>query len=172
MIEKTIKYIHAINTKIGHFAAWFTLLLVVLVVFNVGHRYLFSENLNWLKELEWHFFGIIFLFGAAYTLMKDKHVRVDLFYERYSKREKAQLNFWGCLIFLIPWCILVIITSFNYALESFLIREKSPELGGLGAWYIIKFLVPIGIFLLLLQAIALLLESYQTLRQDKTAETE
>ncbi|MBR9921734.1 MAG: TRAP transporter small permease subunit [Bacteroidetes bacterium] len=167
MLDQVIQFIHRINDFVGRVASWFAGLLVLLVFFNVIYRYALSENLNWLKELEWHFFGLIFLFGAGYTLRRDQHVRVDLFYERFSRKDKALLNFWGALLFLIPWCLLLIITSWNYALESFFIREGSPEPGGIPAWYPIKFAVPVGLFFLLLQAIALLLESWQKMKYDK-----
>ncbi|MCB0705648.1 MAG: TRAP transporter small permease subunit [Saprospiraceae bacterium] len=164
-MERVIKLINNMNELAGKLASWLTGLLVLLVCFNVVYRYLLSENQNWLKELEWHLFALIFLLGAGYTLLKDKHVRVDLFYERFSPKDQASLNFWGSLLFLIPWCVLLIITSWNYAMASLSIQEGSPEPGGIPYWYPIKFAIPLGMGLLLLQAIALLLTSWQTLRK-------
>jgi TRAP-type mannitol/chloroaromatic compound transport system permease small subunit len=165
MAERIIKAIHSLNENLGRITAWLTTLLVGLVCFNVFYRYLLNENLNWLKELEWHVFALIFLFGAAYTLKHDAHVRVDVFYDRFSVKDKALVNFWGSLLFLLPWTALLIYASWQYAVQSFLIREGSPEPGGLSAWYPIKFAVPAGMFFLFLQGLALLLESWQTLRQ-------
>ena len=167
MLRSLVNGIHKLNEQIGRITAWLTAVLVLLVCFNVVYRYLLNENLNWLKELEWHVFALIFLFGAAYTLLHDDHVRVDVFYDRFGIQDKALVNFWGSLIFLVPWTILLIWVSWHYAMESFAIREGSPEPGGLGAWYPIKFALPLGMFLLFLQAVALLLDSWLILRDRK-----
>jgi len=81
-------------------------------------------------ELEWHIFALIFLLAAGFTLKHDKHVRVDLFYEKMNKKDKAWINVLGILLFLIPWCVLIIKTSFHYAYSSFEMGETSPDPGG------------------------------------------
>ena len=81
-------------------------------------------------DLEWHLFALIFLLSAGYTLNQDRHVRVDLFYEKFSVKDKALTNFIGHFLFLIPWCLVVIYFSYGYALESFQVNEQSPEPGG------------------------------------------
>jgi len=118
--------------------------------------------------LEWHIFALIFLFGAGYAFKHDKHVRVDLFYAKFSARDKALVNLVGTLLFLIPWCILIIMYSYQYALTSFNINESSPDPGGLPARYLIKFSITIGIVFLLLQAVAILFRSILTLRAPTT----
>ena len=110
-------------------------------------------------ELEWHVFAAIFLLGAGYAFKHDRHVRVDLFYSKFSKRDKAWTNLVGGIVFLIPWCVLVIIVSYSYAKGSFLIMEESPNPDGLPFRFIIKFAVTFGIGLLLLQGIANVSES-------------
>ena len=110
-------------------------------------------------------FCYYFSFGASNALKQDKHVRVDLFYSKFSKKDKALVNFWGTLLFLIPWCSFVMISSFNYAYESFVIGERSPNPGGLPALYLIKGMIPLGSFLLLMQGIALLINSALLLRK-------
>jgi TRAP-type mannitol/chloroaromatic compound transport system permease small subunit len=108
-----------------------------------------------MPELEWHLFATVFLIGAAYTFKEDAHVRVDVFYANKSEKWKAWINLTGIIIFLIPWCLVVIRASNKYALNAFNINEKSPDPGGLPARWIIKYVVVIGIFLLLLQAISI-----------------
>ena len=123
-------------------------------------------------ELEWHLFALIFLLGAGYAFKHDRHVRVDLFYAKFSEREKAWLNLWGSLLFLLPWSALIVYTAYDYAWISYLIGEGSPDPGGLPARYIIKFMVAIGIFLLFLQGLATCIESYLFLQKDKTTKEE
>ena len=145
------KFIDQLNNKIGKSTAWLTTVLMILICVDVVLRYLFSNTKTWVIELEWHIFGIIFLLGAAYTLLHDKHVRVDLFYEKFSTRKKAWVNIVGMLIFLVPWCIVVIYYGYDYALNAFSFNEGSSQPNGLPARYIIKSFIAIGFVLLLLQ---------------------
>ena len=159
LLSGIINFIDRVNEQIGRLTAWLTAILVVLVCYDVFTRYLLNETRAWIMELEWHLFALVFLFGAAYALKHDKHVRVDLFYARFSKKDRALVNLIGGLLFLAPWCILIIYWSFDYANLSFSVREGSPDPGGLPARYIIKFAVPVGMFFLLLQAVSMIIKS-------------
>jgi TRAP-type mannitol/chloroaromatic compound transport system permease small subunit len=162
--QKIADGIAAINEWVGRGVSWLTFLLVVLVCFDVVFRYLFNDTEAWIMELEWHMFALIFLLGAGFAFKHDRHVRVDLFYSRFSEKDKALLNMIGGLLFLIPWCTMIIWASFQYANVSFQIREVSPDPGGLPARYIIKYAITVGGVLLLLQAISNTIESYLTYR--------
>lgn len=116
-----------------------------------------------MAELEWHIFAVIFLLAAGYTFKHDQHVRVDLFYQNYSDRGKAIVNILGTLLLLIPWCIMVILTSWRYAKTSFDYLERSVDPGGLPARYIIKFMITLGFVLLLYQAVVHLIEQIKIL---------
>jgi len=157
-------WIDSCNEWVGKCISWSTLLLVILVSIDVFRRYFFQTTNAWIMELEWHLFAAIFLIGAGFTFKRDKHVRVDLFYDRFNKKEKALTNMVGILVFLIPMCLLLIIVSFNYALDSYLIGEGSPDPGGLPHRYIIKSTIVIGSLLLLLQAISEVIKSWQDYR--------
>ncbi len=143
-------------------------MLVLLIFIDVVLRYLFSQTSAWVIELEWHLFALIFLLGAAYTLKKDQHVRVDVFYTHFSPRKKAWVNLLGTILFLIPWCLIVIYTSYHYADNSFAVKEISADPGGLPARYLIKFSITIGFVLLLLQALALCLKSIAVIVKKDT----
>jgi len=158
-LSATAKFIHKINERAGRTTAWLTVLLLLVVSFDVIARKLFNFTKTWIMDLEWHLFALIFLMAAGYALKHNRHVRVDLFYDNYSKKDKALTDFIGTLLFLVPWCALVIYYSFSYALESFRINEGAAEPGGLPARYVIKFCISVGIGLLLLQAFAVLIET-------------
>ncbi|RMG23017.1 MAG: TRAP transporter small permease subunit [Bacteroidetes bacterium] len=153
------RYIDKLIEYLGKGTSWLAGLLVVLVCYNVMMRYVFNSSKIYLTELEWHIFAAMFLLGAAYALQHEKHVRVDVFYSRFSPKTKAWVNLLGTLLFLIPFCLMVIVTSFRFARNSFLMREGSPDPAGLPALYVIKFTITLGFFFLLLQAISLLLKS-------------
>ena len=168
ILQSYIRFADAINENVGKAAAWLTTVLVIVVCLHVFMRYFLDTNPAWITELEWHIFALIFLFGAGYAFKHDKHVRVDLFYAKFTKRDKALVNLVGTLLFLIPWCILIIIYSYQYALTSFTINEGSPDPGGLPARYLIKFSITIGIAFLLLQAVATLFRSILILNTPTT----
>lgn len=163
-LHKIAKFIDQLNERVGRAVSWLTSALVVLVIIDVISRYLFNTTKAWTLELEWHLFALIFLLGAGYAFKHDRHVRVDLFYTRFSKKDQALVNFFGGLIFLLPWCLLVIYTAWFYALESYRFGETSPDPGGLPARYLIKFSIVIGAGLLLLQGISNIIQSYLELR--------
>jgi len=149
---------------VGVAASWLTTILVVIIFIDVVRRYLFDATAVWMLDLEWHLFAAVFLLGAAYTLGEDKHVRVDVFYNNFSVRKKAWINIIGTVFLLIPWALLIVAKSFNYAMNSWYIREGSAEPDGLGARYIIKFVIVIGFILLLIQAFSVLYKNIRILR--------
>ncbi|MFQ5603574.1 MAG: TRAP transporter small permease subunit [bacterium] len=168
-MKKLVHYIDLLNEKVGYSVSWLTTALVVLVCYDVFTRYLLKKSSIAVQELEWHLFAIIFLLGAAYTLKHDRHVRVDVLYLKFSPKIQAWINFFGSLVFLIPFSILAIYTSKNFVLNSFLINETSPDPGGLPARFIIKVCIPLGFFLLFLQGVALASKSLTTaLNKDRT----
>lgn len=137
--------------------------MVVVVCYDVFSRYLLHKSNVAVQEIEWHLFAIIFLVGAAFTLKHDKHVRVDLVYIKLSEKKRAWVNLIGCISFLIPFALLVIWTSKDFVINSFIIKETSPDPGGLPARYILKSCIPLGFFLILLQAVSLAFKSLLTI---------
>lgn len=157
------RWIDTLNRGVGYVVAWAACLVVLVVFADVVMRYAFNTSYVFIQELEWHLFSFIFLIGAGYTLLKDGHVRVDLFYQRLSPKGKAWINFIGVLVFLIPGCYLIINTSYKFAHTSFLNLEGSPDPGGIPYRFIIKFAIPIGYVLILLQGLAMGIRSFFTI---------
>lgn len=158
--RKLCLWIDAINRGVGSVAAWAAALVVLVVFSDVVMRYLFNTSYVFIQELEWHLFSFIFLMGAGYTLYKEGHVRVDIFYQRIGSKGRAWINLMGVLLFLIPGCYLVITTSYKFAHTSFLNLEGSPDPGGIPYRFIVKYTIPIGYLLLLLQGLALGIRSF------------
>jgi len=138
--------------------------MVWVICIDVIMRYVFNSSFIWIVELEIYFFALSFLFAAGYAFKHDKHVRVDLFYAKWSAKGKARVNLIGGLLFLLPWCIVSIMVCWKYAMTSFRMGESSPQPGGLPALYILKFCLVISFVLLLLQGIASIIESILVLQ--------
>ncbi|MEJ6806712.1 MAG: TRAP transporter small permease subunit [Saprospiraceae bacterium] len=163
-----IKIIESIIRWTGEKSSYINVLLVMIICIDVFMRYILNTTQTWVIELEWHLFALIFLLGASYTLQEDQHVRVDLFYADRSIKFKAWINLLGTLLFLVPWCLILVNSSFNYATNSWMMNEGSPNPGGLPARYIIKYCMTFGFVLLLLQGIVVIYRSAQTIFTSNT----
>ena len=95
----------------------------------------------------------------GYTFKHDRHVRVDLFYHNFSKKDKARVDFIATLIFLLPWAAILLYFGWSYTLESYKMGETSPDPGGLPARFIIKGAIAIGMLLLFLQGLSQLIKN-------------
>jgi len=154
-LRRFCQRIDALNDWVGKVVAWATALVVIVVFVDVVMRYAFNTSFVFTQEMEWHLFGFIFLMGAGATLLRDGHVRVDIFYQRFSQRHRAWINLIGVVFFLIPGCIMIILTSLKFVSASFAIMEGSPDPGGIPYRFILKSCIPAGFILVLLQGIAL-----------------
>ena len=163
VIQLIVRMIDALNNRVGQATSWLSTILVLVVCYDVFTRYFLRKSSVAVQELEWHIFAVLFLIAAAYTLKEDSHVRVDVFYTLLPPRGQALINLFGCLVFLIPFSLLVIWTSKGFISMSWAIQETSPDPGGLPYRYILKAMIPAGFVLVLLQGISLALRSFCTL---------
>ena len=158
-IEKIISLIDTFSELSGRSVAWFAVALTILTGYDTLARYLFQSGSVALQELEWHLFALLFLLAAAYTLKHDAHVRVDLIYAKLTPRGKGIIDVIGTLFLLLPFCVLMIATSWNFAYASYNIAETSGDPGGLPYRWFLKGAITVGFSMLLLQAISMLLNS-------------
>lgn len=154
IIRKYIQYMDTLNEKIGLFMGWLTTLLVLNVFYDTVMRYAFNKGHIWLQEMEWHIFSVIFLIGAAYTLKYDGHVRVDIIYTNLSTKTRAWIDLAGTFLFLIPFCLIVILSTWGFIVNSWAVQETSPDPGGLPMRYILKTMIPLGFILLIGQGLS------------------
>ncbi len=172
MLAGLSRVIDRINDWVGRMVGWVTLGLVLVVFVDVVMRYLFRTSFVFTQEMEWHLFAFIFLIGSGYTLLHDAHVRVDILYQKLGGKGRAWVNFLGVILFLIPGCLLVIITSWKFVLSSWSIMEGSPDPGGIPLRFLIKSCIPVGFSLLLLQGISLGIHSLLQIVGRETVQEE
>lgn len=168
-MNQIIRILEGICAALGKAVGYLTALLVLLIGVDVLTRYFFNFTYIWVIELEVYFFAFIFLIGGGYAFQKDTHVRVDVFYSKMSLRGQAWVNLIGGILFLLPWCVVVLYISFGYAMASYQIGERSPQPGGLPALYLLKFSIVLAFALMILQALASILKSIQTLLANPQA---
>jgi len=160
-MKSLISIIESITEFVGKTASWLVLAMVLLICYDVAMRYLFQQGSVALQELEWHLFALIFLLGSAYTLKYDEHVRVDILYQSrfLSDKHRALINIFGTLFLLMPFCVLILITTWPFVENAFYYNEGSPDPGGLPYRFILKGSLLLAFGLLLLQGLASLLKN-------------
>lgn len=143
--------------KIGKVAAWAGLALILVTVFDVITRRFLVLGSTKLQEAEWHFHVILFSFCLGYAYLKDAHVRIDLVREKLNERTQWWLEIAGCLLFLLPYCFLVVYYGIDFTERSFATSEISASATGLTHRWLIKAVIPIGFTILALAAVAIML---------------
>jgi len=150
---------------VGALSATVLGLLVALIVFDATRRYLFHEGSVALQELEWHLFDVVIMLGIAYAMHRGAHVRVDIFYDRFSARTKHIVNLATMLFFVLPVSALILYVSFDFVMMSFSQMEASSDPGGLPYRYLVKALIPLAFALLVLQAMREVANTWHELRE-------
>jgi len=166
-LHATVRRIDAFTEYSGRLLAWLSLAMAVLTALIVLLRYGFNIGSITSQEAVTYMHGTLFMLGAAYTLKVGGHVRVDIFYQHFNERNRAWVNSLGGVVFLLPLCVFIFGISWNYVLESWAIREVSPEPGGIPAVFLLKSLLPIMALNLLLQGLAETLRNALILVEDQ-----
>ncbi|ELC0656897.1 TRAP transporter small permease subunit [Vibrio fluvialis] len=152
--------------------AWANLLLVGIIILQVVLRKVFSNGQVTLEELQWHLYATAVMFGTAYAQITNLHVRVDLFYHKFSTRKKAIIDILGTLFLAMPFVVVVILHSYDFAYESWRMNESSSSPSGLPYRWLIKSVIPLSFSLLLMAMLAGVLRNFDTLIKGATHGTE
>ena len=152
------------NRILGEALSWLTSLMVLVTFVVVVLRYAFDTGWIWLQESVTWMHALVFMLAAAYTLGRDEHVRVDIFYRRMDERKKALVNLLGALFLLAPTCLFLIIVSWDYVAASWAVQESSRQAGGLPGLFLLKSVIPLTALLLLLQGLSRALNGFLTAR--------
>ena len=150
---KLSRAIDYVNDRFGEVANWLVLLACLISAGNATSRYLFSASSNAWLEVQWYMFAGMVLLGGPYTLKVNEHVRVDLVYSALSERARIWIDIIGCLLFLLPICVILIYFTWPWFVESWRINEASSNAGGLIRWPV-KLLLPLGFALMALQGVS------------------
>ena len=143
--------------RLGHTIYWLVLAAVVISAANAVVRKAFNYSSNSFLEIQWYLFSVIFLFLAGYTLKNNEHVRIDIITGRLSARTRAAIDIFGTLFFLLPMAILIMRLSWPVFVDAYVRNEVSTNAGGLIIWPA-RLLVPVGFFLLIVQALSELIK--------------
>jgi TRAP-type mannitol/chloroaromatic compound transport system permease small subunit len=155
MIE-TSKRLKAFSEWTGRAVAWLTVPMVLGTFVIVILRYVFDLGWIWMQESVVWLHAAVFMLAAAYTLNRNEHVRVDIFYRGMSPSRRALVDLAGTVLFLLPVCGFLVVTSWDYVVVSWTIHEGSRESGGLPYPFVplLKTIIPITSVLIAVQGVA------------------
>lgn len=155
LLQRLAVLFEDINEWLGRAVSWLSLCMVLVTFFVVVMRYVFDLGWIWLQESVTFMHAALFLVGASYTLKHQGHVRVDIFYQRFSPRLRAWVDLLGTLLLLLPVCVFIFTVSWDYVTQSWALHEGSREAGGLDGVYLLKALMLVMAGLLVLQGLAM-----------------
>ena len=160
-----VTFLNGIVRRVVEAAAWFNVALIFLIIITVILRYGFHRNQLWLdwplvpmEELMWHFYSVPVMFGLAYAITNDSHIRIDLLRTIMSTRLRHIFEILGILLLLLPCLVILLDFSFDYAVYAFTHHESSQSTMGLPHRWIVKSVIPLTMLLMIIASIARLME--------------
>ncbi len=156
----------SISACLAKAVSWLALAMMLVTCLVVLLRYGLGIGTIWLQESVIYMHAAVFMLASAFTLRRDGHVRVDIFYRRFSSRAQAWINALGSLLLLLPFSVFITLLSWDFAAQSWAIGEVSADPGGIAAVYLLKSLLPLMGLLLILQALAELARNLWQLMTD------
>ncbi len=158
-VAAIVRAISVLNAAIGQVFSWLALAMVIVCFTVVVQRYVFSTSLIWMQDLYVWLNGAMFTAVAGFALLRNDHVRVDIFYRPARTRSKAIVDLFGVIVFLLPYCWVVWVYGWPYVVRSWKYQEGSANIGGMPGLYILKSFIIAFALLVALQGIAMALRS-------------
>ncbi len=168
-----MNFSRTIDTTLGKLARLTSYILPAMMLITglvVLLRYAFDSGSVFLQESVTYLHAMVFMLGIPYTMRVDEHVRVDIFYSRFSNIWRNRVNLCGHLLFLMPLCLTILVFSWQYTLNSWHILEGSSEVGGVPAVYLLKSLIPLNAILLFIQGLSEISKCMQSLKRGAAIE--
>ncbi|MGR3572757.1 TRAP transporter small permease subunit [Brevirhabdus sp.] len=159
ILAAIVRIIAAVNTAVGRLVSWLALAIVVVCFTVVVQRYVFAVSFVWMQDLYIWLNGAMFTAVAGFALLRDDHVRVDIFYRPASPRRKAVVDLIGVLLFLLPFTFVVYVYSMPFVRRSWSYAEGSANVGGMPGLFVLKSFILLFVGLVALQGVAIALRS-------------
>ena len=152
-MQKLLLFVDKASTWLGQTFSWLIVALTLLISWEVFSRYALDHPHAWTFDIMIMMYGSLFMMAGAYTLSKNGHVRGDVLYGFFPPRLQAGLDLTLYLVFFIPGVVALAYAGFNYAGDSWAIREHSSTTADGPPLYWFKTVIPIAGTMILLQGI-------------------
>jgi TRAP-type mannitol/chloroaromatic compound transport system permease small subunit len=165
-MRRFIYTVDQVSKTVGHAFAWCIIILTIGTSYEVFVRYLLNAPTSWAFDLSYILYGGLFFMSGAYTLSRGGHVRADMFSRLWPIRVQASIELFLYITFFFPGILSMSIAGWNYAYDSFRIKEMSINSPiGIPIWQI-KMMIPVGAALLSLQGLAEVARCVLALREN------
>jgi TRAP-type mannitol/chloroaromatic compound transport system permease small subunit len=163
-MSKFLYFIDSISTWVGKAFAWMIMVLCLAVTYEVMVRYVFRAPTTWAFDISYISYGALFLMAGAYALVRNGHVRADVFYRFWRPRTQATMDLVLYIIFFLPGVAALIYSGWKYAERSVAFKEVSIFSPAGIPIYPLKVLIPVTGVFLLLQGIAEIIRCLMCIR--------
>ena len=163
-MQRLLLTVDKVSTKLGHLFAWLIVALTVLITWEVLSRKYWNAPHAWAFDVQIMMYGVMFMMAGAYTLAKNGHVRGDVLYGFFPPRLQAGLDLLLYVVFFLPGAVAMVYAGFNYAAESFAIREHSTITVDGPPLYPFKVFIPIAGALMVVQGIVEIIRCVRCLK--------
>src|SRR5690606_4700412 len=149
-----VRWVSALNRIVGRVMSWLALAVVLVCFAVVVQRYFFHTTQLWMQDLYVWLAGAMFTSVSGYALLRDAHVRVDIFYRPWSIRGKAIADLIGVVLFLVPFALVVATYALPFVQRSWRFYEGSANIGGMPGLFVLKSFILVFCALVLAQGLA------------------
>jgi TRAP-type mannitol/chloroaromatic compound transport system permease small subunit len=153
-IQRLLFTVDRISTWAGKMTSWLIIMLTVVVCVEVFKRYVLNAPTSWIYDADNMMYGTLFMMCGAYTLAQNAHVRGDFLYSSFRPRTQASLDLVLYIVFFVPGILGLIYAGYDYALDSWRIREHSNVTAEGPPVYQFKAIIPIAGVLVMMQGLA------------------
>jgi TRAP-type mannitol/chloroaromatic compound transport system permease small subunit len=150
-MQKFLLAVDKLSTRAGQFSALAVVLLTALICWEVVSRYIFNNPHDWVFDITYMLYGILFMMAGAYTLSKNGHVRGDVLYGFFTPRTQASLDLLLYFVFFIPGIVALVYAGIIFAADSVAINEHTTQTANGPPLYPYKMIIPLAGGLLLIQ---------------------
>lgn len=151
-----VRFAYGLSRLVGRASAWAILATVLICAAVAVGRYAFAFGRIWLQEFYVVCFALAFLLAAPWAYASNAHIRVDILSRKWPEGRRAVVEIVGNVVFLIPWLALILWSSWGFVRLSWLVREPSPQAGGLPGIYLVKSLLPLFAVLMIVQSLGVI----------------
>ena len=159
------RVIDVASSRMGRSIAWLIFAAVIVSTVNALVRKFFNTSSNSWLELQWLLFGFVFLLCSPWTLLSNEHIRIDIVNSKLPPKFRNGIELFGHLLFLLPFALVMVVTSGPFAWRSMMADEQSGNAGGLPQWPA-KLLICLGFIALLVQALSEIVKRVAIMRGD------
>jgi len=162
-----VRAVSGLNRLVGEIVSWLALGIVVVCFTVVVQRYVFHFSIIWMQDLYIWLNGAMFTAVAGFALLRNNHVRVDIFYRPGSVRHKAIADLVGVLVFMLPTMLVIAFYAWPFVTRSWRLTEPSANVGGMPGLFILKSFILVFVGLVALQGLAWVARSILVLRDQE-----